>query len=375
MPGVPVLLIDSLWVLFSLALILAAAELFTNAVEWLGAKLKLSEGAVGSVLAAVGTAMPETIIPVVAILADAFARRLHTPQSLAQNVGLGAIIGAPFMLGTLAFFVVAATYFITRASKRRTDAFNADTDVIEHDLEFFLIAFSLGAGAGLLKYYWPGMPAALDWTLGACLVATYLFYLRRITKEGAAVSEAELHALHLGRPLPWVDEHNPTHHPILAQLLIALVLMFGGAHVFVQHLSSLSTVLGVHPLILALLIVPVATELPEKFNSAIWVSRGKDTLALGNISGAMVFQSTFPVTLGLLFLDWRFPPLHPAFLSACFGLAGALLVYIVMRVTGRINPYALACGGALYLAYLALVFLQINGVIHLAVDPAALAGH
>ena len=31
---------------------------------------------------------------------------------------------------------------------------------------------------------------------------------------------------------------------------------------------------------------------------------GKDSLALGNISGAMVFQSTIPVGIGLIFTDW-----------------------------------------------------------------------
>ena len=48
--------------------ILAGAELFTNGIEWFGRKLGLAEGAVGSVLAAVGTALPETMIPIVAIV-------------------------------------------------------------------------------------------------------------------------------------------------------------------------------------------------------------------------------------------------------------------------------------------------------------------
>ena len=52
----------------ALAVILIAAELFTNGIEWFGHKLNLAEGAVGSVLAAVGTALPETMIPLVAIL-------------------------------------------------------------------------------------------------------------------------------------------------------------------------------------------------------------------------------------------------------------------------------------------------------------------
>ena len=51
----------------ALLVILIGAELFTNGIEWVGRKLDLAEGAVGSVLAAVGTALPETMIPIIAI--------------------------------------------------------------------------------------------------------------------------------------------------------------------------------------------------------------------------------------------------------------------------------------------------------------------
>jgi cation:H+ antiporter len=47
-----------LLLLLSIAIVLAGALLFTNGVEWLGAKLDLGQGAVGSLLAAVGTALP-----------------------------------------------------------------------------------------------------------------------------------------------------------------------------------------------------------------------------------------------------------------------------------------------------------------------------
>ena len=83
----------------SFVLILAGAELFTNGIEWFGRKLGLAEGAVGSVLAAVGTALPETMIPIIAIV---FASGAST-----SGIGVGAILGAPFMLATLASLAIA----------------------------------------------------------------------------------------------------------------------------------------------------------------------------------------------------------------------------------------------------------------------------
>jgi len=80
----------------SLALIFAGSSLFTNCVEWLGRHFNLSEGVVGSVLAAVGTALPETVIPLIAIF--------FVGGTSGDEVGIGAILGAPFMLSTLALY-------------------------------------------------------------------------------------------------------------------------------------------------------------------------------------------------------------------------------------------------------------------------------
>ncbi|MCC7479256.1 sodium:calcium antiporter [bacterium] len=368
------ILIAIIWTIVSLAMILTAAELFTNAIEWLGRKLKLSEGAVGSVLAAVGTALPETIIPIVAIFQDITHGRLRTPESTAQDVGLGAIIGAPFMLGTLAFCLVGTTYFIAKARRKRTRMFDVKAEIIESDVIFFLIAFSIGCGAGLLKHYWTTMPLVLDWVLAGGMMVVYFVYLARTLKAGASHGHSdaeELHPLHVGHVLK--ESHDPRKRVIAIQVLGALGLMFYGAHQFVHYFSTLAEAMNVNPLVLALLIVPVATELPEKFNSAIWVSRGKDTLAMGNISGAMVFQSTFPISLGLIFLDWSFSPTHPAFVGGMLGVLGALAVLINLRITREVSPVVLLCAGGLYLTYIILVILQLNGV-HIF-DLSAGLGH
>jgi cation:H+ antiporter len=369
------LTIDALETLLSLGLILLAAELFTNAVEWLGYKFKLAEGAVGSVLAAVGTALPETIIPIVAIVKDAQAHTLFTPESQAQAVSMGAIIGAPFMLGTLALALVGITFLLTRRGPNRPDEFTADGKVMRSDAEFFMMAFTVAAGIGVLRFFFPAIPRMVDWVLGAGLIVLYFYYLGQTFRNSEGGNESAAHELH---PLYIVRSFlGPRKEPQLrwvwAQLLLALGLMFAGAHLFVEHLSPLALALHVPPLILALLIVPVATELPEKFNSVLWVRRGKDTLALGNISGALVFQSTFPVTLGLFFLDWRFSPYDPALISAVLGLLGVLMVYLGLRRTGKVQPRLLVAAGLLYLFYLLLIVLHQNNVIKLDVGAAAAA--
>lgn len=80
---------------------------------------------------------------------------------------------------------------------------------------------------------------------------------------------------------------------------MGLGAIIGGPHLFVTEVESIAHDAGVSPLVLALILAPLATELPEKAKSILGSRRGKDALALGNITGAMVFQSMIPVVVGL----------------------------------------------------------------------------
>ena len=118
------------------------------------------------------------------------------------------------------------------------------------------------------------------------------------------------------------------------------------AHLFVGFVSDVAAVAGISPMVLSLLITPVATELPEKCNSVVWIGRKKDILAFGNISGAMVFQSSFPVAFGVAFTEWN---LHGAtVVSAVLALASGFFVLAWVKVKKSLNPYVLMTGGLLY---------------------------
>jgi cation:H+ antiporter len=259
--------------LLGLGIILISAELFTNSIEWVGRRLKLSEGAVGSILAAVGTALPETLVPIIAI---------GFGGSEAQKaIGVGAILGAPFMLGTLAFFVTGAAVLILALFGRRQTIMRIDECVVKRDLKFFLIVYSIAILAALLgKYEYKVIIAGI-------LVIAYMVYAYRTITEGEYVQGENLNPLLFTRAV-----RIPRFRFILLQVLFAVTGIICGAELFVHSMEKIALMYSISPFILSVIITPIATELPEKFNSIIWVSRGKDTLALGNITGAMVFQSS-----------------------------------------------------------------------------------
>jgi cation:H+ antiporter len=332
--------VDAVLLVTSFAVILAGALLFTNAVEWLGHRLGLGEGAVGSLLAAVGTAMPETLIAIVALL-DTTAG--------AEQVAIGAIVGAPFLLATLAMGLVGLFAFLYRDRREQGVELRAHRPTLERDLIFFLGFFALA-----LALAW-GPPPALRIPVGIAMLLAYPFYIRR-TLHGAGAVQAEET---LG---PLVFERRPERQrdPALGlcaiQLLVGLGAMVGGAHLFVESLLHIAESLGVEAVVLALVLAPLATELPEKVNSFFWVRDGKDSLALGNISGAMVFQSTIPVGIGLVFTDWSLST--NAAVSVGLGLAGGLLAYEALHRRGRFELPAVAAWFALYAAFIVVVTLS-----------------
>ena len=313
--------------------ILTGAKIFTNGVEWLGKRLNLSEGAVGSILAAVGTALPETMVPLVAIL--------FAPAGNAHEVGIGAILGAPFMLSTLAFGVVGVSKMVyCRGEGGR--CIDVKRSILARDLKYFLGFYSLALAAAFIPSHALKLPVAL------ALVAGYGYYVKKTLGDGDNLAEMDLPPLYLWR------KASPAPVPvILVQIGLSLVLIAAGAHYFVDALGSLAAVVMVPALILSLIITPVATELPEKFNSVIWVKGGKDTLAMGNITGAMVFQSTVIPAIGILLTPWSLSFLAAA--SAGLALLSSLIVYFFAMKQKKLKAGVMFYPAAIYGLFLLLV--------------------
>ncbi len=335
----------------SFVVILVGAELFTNGIEWFGHKLELGEGAIGSVLAAVGTALPETMIPLIAIVFGS--------GDAGKEVGVGAILGAPFMLSTLTMFVTGVGVLIFRKRRATGEVLSVDVHVLRHDMLWFAIAYVIAVGAAFLPvdYEWPRRFVAVF------LLGTYVYYVYGHFQAEAAEHEG-LQPLRFHK----LDRRGPQHPEpprfviVTVQVIVSLLMIIGGAFGFVKAVEDISAALGLNGTLLALVIAPVATELPEKLNSVIWVRRGKDTLAMGNITGAMVFQSAIPTSIGLALAShsWTVVGEGVAFTSALIAFASSAAIFIPMVVRDRLTARGLAIGGAFYLAYLSLVLITLG---------------
>jgi cation:H+ antiporter len=252
-------------------------------------------------------------------------------------------VGAPFLLATIALALVGASAFLFRGRRAHGATIDADLTTIRRDLLAFLVLFAVAVALGA------GAPEPLQLVGAVALVLAYAAYVYRTVRAPAAV--ADVHSLD---PL-FADTSRadpPNRLQIVGQLVLGLGLIVGGAHLFVEEVLHVAEQAGIAPLVLALVLAPFATELPEKANSFLWMRQGKDTLALGNVTGAMVFQSTLPVAFGLAFTDWQLGT--PSFLAAGLGIAGAVLAFVVIA-RRRFGPLPILAWAALYATFVVYV--------------------
>lgn len=307
----------------SLVIIVVAAELFTNAVEWAGFRLRLGSGATGSLLAAFGTALPETIVPIVALFSGAPNR---------EEVAQGAVLGSSFLLLTLGVAVTG----IAVLARSGESLLVIEPGQARRDLGVFLICFSLAILCVAL-------PSGMRIPIGVLLLVVYGAYVV-MTLRGGEPAEELPEPLHLTR---WRDG-EPWVLAIVIQLVAAVVLLILGSHLFVDALDNASQALGVSALVLAVILVPFATELPETFNSVLWVRTRDDGLAFGNVAGAAAFQASILGFIGVEFTTWN--PGLGGLLSAAAAWVTAVYLFFLLH-DGRAHGRWLLLAGVPWVAY------------------------
>lgn len=322
-----------------LIVILIAAEVFTNALEHLGEKLGISEGVTGSIFAAVGTALPETIVPLLALLAGT------TDAHVNEEIGVGAILGAPLMLSTLSISLLA---FAVLKKRGANGHFHPEKTGLKRDLDFFIVAF----GFATLALFVPHEIKSVRFAMSFAMVLTYFIYIMLTLRASKGLVQ-EGHATEAEGPMFLCKLGLPNNMAVVSvQLLVGLGLLIAGAKGFIFGIQGVSELLGITPLLLSLLIIPIATELPEKINSILWVRKNKDTLAFGNITGALVFQGTLLPAIGIMLTPWV--PQKEVFAGVVVTLLGVFWLRL-MIARGQLRVWHVWVNGLMYLTYLIFV--------------------
>lgn len=329
--------------LAALAAILLGAHLFTTGIERVGRAWGLGRSVMGNLLAAVGTALPESLLPVVAFF---WGGRDGV------EVGVGVILGAPLMLTTLAMALLGLAALLRRTAPSTSRTFagpaarrpespplppteplhiiTPDPLTVRRDLQFFLGAAAISLAAASIPLPWMRPLAA------SALVLIYARYVQLNMRDTVRSARIRSSGAVGG----------------LLQLLAGLAIMVLAAQQFVAFLERMAHQSHLSPFVIATLLAPVATELPEKFASVLWLMRRQDDLAVGNITGALVFQGTLIPAIGMLLTPWTFGPAE----YTALGLAvlGGLYVRLLHRPDRGLPAAPLLLNATLYAAYLVI---------------------
>jgi cation:H+ antiporter len=328
------MLLTLIWFCLSAVAIYIACEYFVNGIEWCGKRLNLGATAVGSVLAAFGTALPESAVTFMAVVFG------NTPEK--KDLGVGAAMGGPLVLATLAYAVVGVALILNRRRLgRKSHDVQVDHTRLRRDQAAFLAVFVVKVTLGLIAF------AIKPW-LGVLFLAAYAVYVwREIQDASTAPDEEALEPLKIRRTVA-----EPSLGWAGLQVLLALIVIGFASHIFVAQLEAIGTQLNWPPHLVALLLSPVATELPETMNALIWVRQGKERLALANISGAMMIQATIPSALGIFFTPWLF---DGALLASGIITALAIVFLWLLFRRGAVDGRALVAVSSLYGVFALLV--------------------
>ncbi|MCD6054996.1 MAG: sodium/calcium exchanger rane region [Rubrobacteraceae bacterium] len=270
-------------------------------------------------LAAVGTALPETMIPLVAIFG---ALLLGTGSAAASEIGIGAILGAPFLLATLALFIVGAAALGYKDRRETGSEITADRQTAIPDLVFFLVCFTPAAAAGLFS-----LPLLLKIVLAVLLLVAYVYYVVRTVKKGGEAEEDIPARLTL-----WPFRSQGPTWAVAAQLIGTIIVMGLGAHFFVEAVEHLSKSVGISAGLISLVLAPLAT---------------------------MVFQSTIPVSVGVLFTPWRLDFITAV--AVTFAILSSIVFLGFLLRKAPLKAFYMLGAGSLYIVFLVTAIIDLAG--------------
>ena len=322
----------------SMIIVLFAAVIFVNAVEYLGYKLNLGHSFVGAIIAPLFTSIPELTVFLVAVFA--------VGQTAGQEVGIGTLFGQPFMASSLSYGLVGLAALVGFLIKRRHRSYL----VVERNLAipyvFITILFPLTVVPGLL--------AASGFTkyafglvfFGAFVLYIWMMFRRR--EEGLIEEVEDCYLYRYGGRiirLPLISA--------LIQIVVAAAGLYIGSQGMVDSVIALAASISMSPLGLALIVVPAATAIPETTSALIWGYRGKDTLSLGSLVGEKILYSTFYPAMGLFLTSWTLDR-HAYFsVLATTVISFILLVFILRK---KMPWWGLCLGLFFFAAYAILIF-------------------
>ncbi len=265
------------------------ADLLINQSERIALKFHIPEFIIGATLIALGTSLPE------------MAASIAASMNGKADIAIANVIGSNVLNITL---VLATVFLISKKINPARDFFAKDsTWALVPVLVFVLMILD-------------GMISRFDAALLLLLMGAYLLFLLQDAKN---IPEEDLEDLDEGT-FSWVK--------VVPMLLGGILLVIVGAHFTVESASEIARDFGISEWIIGIIMISLGTSLPELVVSISAAMKGKVDMAIGNIIGSNMANTT--VVLGAAAMVNPMAINAPAYLFdiATMIVATLLLVFI-----------------------------------------------
>jgi cation:H+ antiporter len=233
------------------------AEMLINQSERIALKFKIPEFIIGATLIALGTSLPE------------MAASIAASMNGKPDIAIANVIGSNILNITL---VLATVFIISKKINPSRDFFAKDsTWALVPVLVFILMILD-------------GLISRFDAALLLLLMGAYLLFLLQDAKN---IPEEDLEDL---------EEGTFTWSKVIPLLFAGFVLVIVGAHFTVESASEIAKDFGISEWIIGIIMISLGTSLPELVVSISAAMRGKVDMAIGNIIGSNMANTT--VVLG-----------------------------------------------------------------------------
>ncbi len=294
----------------SLLLVLHSANLSVEYASGLAHTFKLPRYAVGFLIIAIISIIPETSISIVSALQGV------------PSFALGMLFGSNVADLTLIFAIVIA---------RTAGGIKVSARIMENN-KWYISLLALPIILGL-----DGVYSRLD---GALLIVSGLFFYARMLKRNHFLRRS--------------TEYIPQRRLTIFNLATSTTVLLIGSYLTVKYGVLFAESIQISPIFIGMLVVGLGTTLPELFFSLHAIKQKTDDLALGDILGTVISDATIVVGILALIHPFAFPP-NIVYVTGIF-MVFALLILLAFMRSGRILTKIE--GIALFLFYLLFVFTE-----------------
>ena len=320
--------------ILSLVFILVSSYLFYNSLENLRVKFNIKETYVSIVFAAIGSVLPEIIIPTIAILTGTYGNGN-------VDIGVGAILGGPLILSTLIIFIAGLFIIKQRGVSGKINFQNLD---LKKNLKLFFVAYIILFLSVIIHRITHSL--VFNFLIILLLITVYIKFIKdKMNEPDYYTDKIQCKPL----ILTYLGIKSNKFYVIL-QALLSLLMMTYFSETFVDAMNLISMKYHFSIFILSVIIIPIVTEVQEQFISIMWFRTHKDVMAINIIIGSMMFQVAILPIIGILFTNWDFVNFNHFMIFVITFLA-MLNIYININ---KLKIYHLFFNGMLYLVNIIL---------------------